>query len=180
VNTRPSPLIAAAAMVLVTLACAQRADEFSVTDRTAIAQASNQYLTALTAGDAEAYAQLFTDDAQQLVETGGMLDGRSEIRSYAEQMASTIVDSESSNILVDGSGGLAYRWMDYSLTTRRTAPDTSGVESDTTAMVSSTIEGRLLSVYERQDDGTWLIVADTWSSAAVERPTAQATESASS
>lgn len=152
--TRYTPTMLALTAAL-TAGCGQSAGDFSVPDRTAITQSSSQYLDALVAGDWDSYAELFTANAQQLTGGGGLLEGRGEIRDYVQQMEVDFVESETSNVLVGGSGDLAYRWMDYSLTF------TSQPAADST--MQSTLEGRLLSVYQRQDDGSWLIVADTWS-----------------
>ncbi len=61
------------------------------------------------------------------------------------------LDYDLPSVTIEGRGDMAYRWMDFDL--HEMVPGRDG---------PTTTYGKMLSVMERQEDGSWRIVASTF------------------
>ena len=134
-------------------ACVLPGAELTDTDRAAITAIGDRYLQAAVDGDWAAYASVFADDAAELPPGGWIREGQSAIRSAAEQIAADFTSYNTSNATIAGGGGVAYRWMDYDLT----SVAAEGAEP-------FTYYGKLLTVVKKQPNGSWVMVASMWNS----------------
>ena len=135
--------------LLAILGCAPAPRTFTDADRTANLALSQAFRDKAMAKDWEGVGKLYVENAQMLPPNSPTLRGRAAIQGY---MAAFPPITEF--ILVDdtivGTGDRAYAIGHYHLTLGLTG---SPVDS-----------GKFLDVRERQADGSWLYVADMFSS----------------
>jgi uncharacterized protein (TIGR02246 family) len=147
------------AMGLATLvACAPKPAD-TAADEAALRADPVAWFDAFNAGDADAIAALYTEDAVFLPPNVPAVAGRAAIRDY---VASDIEASKGAGIKnnmgeitgVGVSGDLGWVSGSFSVT------DASGATVDT---------GKFLSVYQRVN-GDWQMIRDTWNSNAAPAP----------
>lgn len=144
-------MMAAAALA----ACSGKGSD-AAEERRQIDEAYDRWIVAYETGDAEGVANLFTADAVYAANTGQVLNGRNEIRTgvaawiqgasrVGERRRQARLDLERESQRLVQQGPFAH---DLSRFTIRMDPP--GCVVDT---------GQALAVWERQDDGRWLIDA---------------------
>jgi len=141
----------ALALTLATVACGTSVAELTEEDRAVITAIGDSYLQALVDGDWAAYTSLFAEDAVEFPPSSSVVQGRSAMRAFGESLRRDFTSFQSANVTIAGQGDLAYRWMDYDVTS---VPAEGGEQT--------TYYGKLLSVMRKQADGSWMIVADMW------------------
>lgn len=135
-------------------------EEVATTDAAAIEQTirarAQEFGAAVAARDPAAIGALYTDDA--IIQSPGeppATGGASVQEDWTENFANVpdaTVDGETVTVMVAGSGELAVE--DGRYTFSGTAPDGTAISE----------EGKYLTVWELQDDGTWKIAAESYSS----------------
>jgi uncharacterized protein (TIGR02246 family) len=145
---------------LIALAGCQKAVEDTTADEAEIAKSAPAWAAAYNAGDADALAAMYWEDATLQPPGAPSAIGRNAIRAFlAADTANSKAAGVTMNIpqagAVDVSGDLAYEAGTYSVT------DASGATVDT---------GKYIGVFQKRD-GKWLYIRDTWNS---DRPPAAA------
>lgn len=138
---------------LVALAGCQKAAEDTTADEAEIAKSAPAWAAAYNAGDADALAAMYSEDATLQPPGAPAATGRDAIRAF---LAADSANSKAAGVTfhipqagaVDVSGDLAYEAGTYSVT------DASGATVDT---------GKYIGVFQKRD-GKWLYVRDTWNS----------------
>lgn len=108
------------------------------------------------AKDADKWATYFAEDASGLFPGDGMLNGKAAIKGA---MATYLADPnfsvtlQSTRAIASKGGDMAYSQGTYTMTV--TNPKTKKPVTD---------KGKYLTVYTKQPDGSWKIVADTFNS----------------
>ncbi len=98
----------------------------------------------LSPEDNDAWARLFTADARMMFQHTPMISGREAIREWGETGSPVALSVSFANIEIDGGGNWAWSTATYVATFEgMDAPD----------------RGKQLTVFRRQDDGTWLQAA---------------------
>jgi len=155
-SSRRLPTRAAAAL-LVTLAavslagCQTPADEeLAAADVNAVRAVVAAYFDAANAGDAAAWAALYTEDAVIMPPESPVVEGRGAIEAWLE-MLPVITDAEGAALEVQGTGSLAYLRGTYSM--NLVIPGVREAVSQ---------RGKFLQIYARQTDGSWRLARDIW------------------
>lgn len=147
------PLCAAAVLLVVAAACGGSSGEpLSQTERDSLRSADRQMQEGVLAGDWDAVAGHYAEDAYLDPPEATPVRGRDEIRNYFVSTLSAVDEFELEPLFVDGEGDLAYVRGRWSVTAR--VPEAGG---DTSTVRDG---GSYLVVRRRQDDGRWLIVQD--------------------
>jgi len=141
------------AVGLVTLAACQMAPKNTAADESAIREISAAWAAAYNAGDADAVAALYAEDAVVQPPGAPAAVGRAAIREF---VAGDIATSKAAGLTLNIPGGgtvgmsgdLAYEAGTFSVT------DASGATVDA---------GKYLAVSQKKD-GKWLTIRDTWNS----------------
>lgn len=141
------------AVGLAALAACQQGAQSTAADESAIREISPAWTAAYNAGDADAVAALYAEDAVVQPSGAPSAAGRAAIRDFiAGDSAASKAAGLTMNIVggtaVGVSGDLAYEAGTLSVT------DASGAAVDT---------GKFLSVFQKKD-GKWLLIRDTWNS----------------
>ena len=132
--------------LLVAAACTLATEQ---SDLDAISGLLSEFEAALTAGDAAAYAALFTPDAVSLSPGKPDETGREAIQAAVQaqtdraSLSISMVSSREMEIANDW----AYVWATYTGTTTPRSGDTP----------SEIISGRIVNILKRQPDGSWKI-----------------------
>jgi uncharacterized protein (TIGR02246 family) len=126
--------------------------EFSEADLTAIHQVFEQHREFSFAGDNDADALLYSEDAVRLPPNGPPIEGREAILASMAQFDS-VLKFDLEMIEVEGSGDLAYVWNDYKL---------SVISRGSSEPVSSS--GKAILILRRGSDGQWLFHRVIWNS----------------
>lgn len=109
-----------------------------------------EVLQALGNGDWESYFSYLAPDIEWMVPNGGWVRGEAAVRDFVSRFESMNgIEVLSRN--VDASGDLAYRTVDYVMRADLTESDEELV-----------YPGKMLTVYRRQADGTWLVQTEIW------------------
>lgn len=119
-------------------------------------QLENEWSKAYIAGDANALASMYTDDAYSMPDNAPMMKGRDKILSSNKEEIQSGVKYTSltaKTLDVYGSGDIAYEIGTYSLT--YILPNMTESVTD---------KGKYLDVWQKQADGSWKIKADIWNS----------------
>ncbi len=150
-------LVAAFALSLTSVASRAAAQEvasgvLSDEDVAAIANTIDTFVRANLAGDWAAAAALFTEDAVRMPPNEPVIEGRAAIEAAMAQIES-FTDFTATPLEIDGRGGLGYSRISFSITF--TIPDMPEPVSDT---------GKVIVIWRKQADGSWLIAADIWNS----------------
>ena len=122
-------------------------------DEAAIRAAGAAWFTAYTAGDVDALAALYADDAVVSVPGAPAARGSAAVR---EALAKDVAASSGGGFIlaqaqqsdVGSSGDLGWEWNTFNVS------DKSGAKVDA---------GKYLTLFERRD-GKWLIIRDIWNS----------------
>ena len=152
------------AVGLVALAACQQGAQNTAADESAIREISPAWGAAYNAGDADAVAALYAEDAVVQPPGAPSAAGRAAIRDFiagdsAASKAAGLTMNIAGGTTVGISGDLAYEAGTISVT------DASGATVDA---------GKFLSVFQKKD-GKWLLIRDTWNSdnAAAPAPAAE-------
>ncbi len=150
-------LVAAFALSLTSVACQPAAQEaasgaLSAEDVAAITNTIDSFVRANLASDWAAAAALFTEDAVRMPPNEPVIHGRAAIEAAMAQIES-VTDFTATPLETDGRDGLGYSRISYSMTY---------TISDIPEPVSET--GKVLVIWRKQADGSWLAAADTWNS----------------
>ncbi len=160
-TTRLAALVAAGALAFA--GCAQKgpAPADTAADEAAVRAINPTWFKAYNAGDADAVAALYADDAVLSIPGAPPARGRAAIReAFVKDIAAaaaaggTYGQSPGSDVAI--SGDLAYEWNTFTVT------DKAGATVD---------KGKYLTVYARKN-GKWAIVRDMWNSDAPPAPAA--------
>ena len=149
-----SKLMAFAVSFVALAACTQTAPPAAnVTDENALRAVNVAWNKAYNAGDGEAVAALYADDAVLNAPGAPPARGKAAIREYYLKdapafAASGLTAADDPATDVGQSGDLAWEWGVYKAT------DKSGAVVDT---------GKFLSVLQRKN-GKWMLIRDTWNS----------------
>ena len=157
---------AAVVVLLAALACGEPAPEpLSQADRDAVRQAGREMQQAVRAGDWDAVAAHYEEDAFLAPPDAPAVTGRAAIRDHFAAAMGGITDYERDPQTVQGEGDLAYVRGSWSSTSRA-----AGAAGDSAVRR----EGGYLVVRRRQADGSWLIVEHIVHSGPASRPTPSA------
>jgi ketosteroid isomerase-like protein len=148
-------LLALPALALASAACGPAAQEvgpLSEEDVAALEGAIQEYVQSALAGDLDTWAGLWAEDAVKMDPNSPALEGREAIR--ASMAALSMTEFTASVAEVDGRGDLAYVRGAFSARgTVEGMPEPLVVE-----------QGKYLTIFKKQPDGTWLIAIDIWNS----------------
>jgi ketosteroid isomerase-like protein len=131
-------------MVLVVVACAPAGSKPSPE----LAAAAEKWQAAMNAGDVDAIAALYWDDARLLPPNAGMQTGHAAVRASFEGMIAAGLRAELPTVEATMAGDIGYRIGSYTLT----APD--GTVAD---------RGKFIETW-KNEGGTWKISNDIWNS----------------
>ena len=150
------------AVGLVTLAGCQMASKDTTADEATIRESAPAFAAAYNAGDTDALAAMYWEDAVLQPPGAPAATGRDAIHAFlAGDSAATKAAGLTMNIpeagAVDVSGDLAYEAGTYTVT------DASGATVDA---------GKYIGVFLKKD-GKWLYIRDTWNSDMAPAPAAE-------
>ena len=123
----------------------------SEADRTAIRQASENYVRLANAKDWKGAAALYADDATILPSDQAAVQGRAAIQTWMET-APPLSNFQMQSLEIEGRGDLAYDRGTYSLT--MTPAGAAPIEG----------HGKYLAILRKQADGSWKMQRDIWNS----------------
>lgn len=133
--------------LVAVLGCQSQAPTFTPQDEATIRAELDSALVAITDGNWTAWADIFADDAVLQPPHAPTVSGRAALEDWGKQ--ALIVQSMTwPNASVHGDGDMAWVTTDYQLQLKDGTPD----------------QGKQLAVYHRQADGTWKVVAVSFSS----------------
>jgi len=149
-------LTAVLALALASTACqppAQEAGALSEGDIAAIKSIGPALDETVLAGDWGAVLELFAEDILLMPPNGSVIQGRATMKEYVESLPITFTEHKVELVEIDGYGDLAYA--------RGTL-----AEAYTIPGLAEPIEdvGKLLFIFRKQADGSWLIAVDIWNS----------------
>ena len=121
-------------------------------DRTAIRTRIADFDKAMVAADVPAILSAYTDDALLFPPNAPMVRGRAAIQKFFEGFP-RITQFKQSVVEVEGQGDLAYPWGTFE--TAMLPPGAKGPVQD---------KGKVLAVWRKQGDGTWLASRVSWNS----------------
>jgi uncharacterized protein (TIGR02246 family) len=116
-------------------------------------QLEDKWCATLVAGDLTALADMYTDDAYSLPNNMPMLKGRSAILEghKKELQGVKYITSSAKTLDVIGDGDIAVEIGTYTSTF---------VPVNTTEQINE--NGKYVNVWQKQADGSWKILTDTW------------------
>ena len=117
-------------------------------DAPAIRQALSDFVLHAVAGDWDALAALYTEEAVVMPPNQELVIGRSAIRNLFSAL--TVSDFQLEPIEIGGRGDVAFARGTYSWTVRVGEGE------------PVTDHGKLLTIWREQADGTWLLSQDIW------------------
>ena len=117
------------------------------------------YLDAANAGDAAGWAALYTEDAVMMPPNSPAVEGRAAIESWLAMLPVKITDAEGTALEVVSAGSVAYVRGTYSMSLQ-----IPGLPEPVPQ------QGKLLQIYARQPDGSWLLARDIWNANAPAGP----------
>jgi uncharacterized protein (TIGR02246 family) len=120
-------------------------------DETALRRALDAYFDAATSGDTARWAALYATDAVILPPNSATVEGRGAIETWLRALPVVIAEAHGEALEVDGNRDLAYVRGTYAMS-MQVPGGTQPVRQ----------EGKLLQIYLRQPDGTWLLARDIW------------------
>jgi len=157
-------LVITLAMLCFTFSCQKQAEEAKPAvdveaDITAIKEVLNQYAVACNTGDFDLWISLWTDDGIQMPPDAPAVFGKEQIleatKPTFEQMTLDIAITGIEDAKVYGDLGLTH--CNYTLAV---TPKAGG---ETIIVMPN---GKALTLYERQSDGSWKIIYDCFNSSA--------------
>lgn len=119
-------------------------------DAAAIRQGSADFVRHAVAGDWEALASIYTEEAVVMPPNQELVIGRSAIRNLFSVLA--VSDFQLKPIEIDGRADLAFSRGTYSWTVRVGEGE------------PARDHGKWLTIWRKQPDGTWLLSQDIWNS----------------
>ena len=144
----------AALFALAVSGCAPQVDVEA--DKAAIRDLSDvQWLNAEQAKDVDTVLSFFADDASSFPPNASIVTGKEAIRARVSELYSGprfAFSWQTTKVEVSRSGDLAYSHGTY----EETVNDPEGNPV--------TDKGKWVTVWEKQPDGTWKVVADIWNS----------------
>ena len=144
----------AALFALAVSGCAPQVDVEA--DKAAIRDLSDvQWLNAEQAKDVDTVLSFFADDASSFPPNASIVTGKEAIRAHLSEAFSRrdfAISWQTTKVEVSRSGDLAYSHGTY----EETVNDPEGNPV--------TDKGKWVTVWEKQPDGTWKVVADIWNS----------------
>ena len=120
-------------------------------DQTTVRSALNDYFDAAKSGDASRWAALYANDAVIMPPASATVEGRPAIETWLKALPVVITEANGEALEVDGRGDLAYVRGIYAMNV--SVPSVPQPVRQ---------EGKLLQIYARQQDGTWLLARDIW------------------
>ncbi|MEQ1867393.1 MAG: nuclear transport factor 2 family protein, partial [Micropepsaceae bacterium] len=120
-------------------------------DETALRGALDDYFSAAVSGDASRWAALYANDAVMMPPNSAAVEGRGAIETWLKALPVVITEMDGEALEVDGTGDRAYVRGTYAMS-MKVPRVTQPVRQD----------GKLLQIYARQQDGTWLLARDIW------------------
>jgi uncharacterized protein (TIGR02246 family) len=146
-----------AAQVVVAVACVPRAGRESVEapGLRAVAEAIHaQYTASLRAGDADAWAALWTEDGIQMPPDAPAVSGRAQIRETVRGLLAEFrVEMQIQTAEVRGAGDWGFARGTYTATL---TPKRGGA--------AIPVEGKFMTILAHQADGSWKIYRDIFNS----------------
>lgn len=144
------------------ISCSQPTAKFdSAAAKTGIDSGNAILSTSLAKGDTQAIANLYTKDAIVLPPNTEMVQGRDSIKSFWESVTKMgIVNIHLTTTNITGSGNIAVETGKYDL---EVYPEGKEAIND---------HGKYLVVWQQQNDNSWKIIRDMWSSDVVPTPPA--------
>jgi uncharacterized protein (TIGR02246 family) len=142
-------------LILALTGCQQpapQAPDTRAADETAIRAAVDDQVRANSAMDAAKAASFYTDDVVGMAPDAPVVQGRANMQKYLETMFKEKPEFSfnMAKVEVAQSGDLAYSWG----TGKVTVKDRKGKVAETSFKSAS--------VWQKQADGGWKMVADTW------------------
>ena len=126
----------------------QPAVGLSEPDKEAIRQLFAKTVTALRAGDWDAFTETFADDVVFHVSGGPALHGRDELKNWVSQGPKPTSAFDFTNVEIIGDGNLAYATSDIAINLQGVPPD----------------KGKQLVVLRKEPSGEWKTVAVSFNS----------------
>jgi uncharacterized protein (TIGR02246 family) len=127
----------------------------AASDVDALNRLQKQVDSAIIAGDTERYLTLITDDAVLMPPNGPAVSGRNAIGSWNRAMSSQVriqdYASRDEEIVVAGDWAFRRATVNWTLT-----PTAGGLPVRDV--------GKFIIIYRRQQDGSWKVARDIWSS----------------
>lgn len=121
-------------------------------DRKAITEAVARLDQAVLAGDPASAVALYADDAVLGHPNAPELRGRAAIQTFFERIAKMSAFKQDV-VEVEGRGDLAYTWLKFAM-----------VANPPGAKVPLKDTGKLLAIWSKQPDGSWLVRRAAWNS----------------
>ncbi|MEP7227365.1 MAG: SgcJ/EcaC family oxidoreductase [Gemmatimonadales bacterium] len=146
-------MLGALALIALTAVGCQRSQAgLTDADRTAIRTRVADFDKAMVAADVGAIVSAYTDDAVLFPPNAPMVRGRAAIQKFFEGTPK-ITRFEQSVVEIEGRGDLAYPWGTF---------ETTMLPPGGKAPVQD--KGKVLSVWQKQRDGSWLASRVSWNS----------------
>jgi len=145
------PKIIFGAVAVLVLACQTKPPAISEADTAALRENVNRYVATSLAGDWDGWASQLTEDAIFLQPNGPAVEGRAAIRAWITAFAG-MASFTATPVEIVGVSNVAYARGTYSFAM---GPKAALQVSDT---------GKWLTVYEKQNDGSWRIKRNIWNS----------------
>jgi uncharacterized protein (TIGR02246 family) len=124
-------------------------------EQAAIREIDHEMVRALNARDVERWLGFVTDDVRMQPPNEPILKGKPTVREMLEGLFAlpdfSVTHGDPDRIVVSQSGDLAYISYAYALT----VPNEEGG--------SVTEEGKDISIFQKETDGTWKLAIDMWS-----------------
>jgi len=146
-------LVLAALLVFAASGCAPKVDVEA--ERAALLQVDADWAKAAVAKDLERWLSFFADDAVMLPPNAPIMTGKDAIGKLWSEMFATpgfTLSLQPTKTEVSRAGDLAYILGTYKVTMND--PEGNPV----------TDRGKYVTVWKKQPDGTWKVVADIWNS----------------
>lgn len=140
-----------AVVVVMLVACGQQADPAA--DEAAIRAAVTEWSAAARAEDADAFTSFYADDAVLMLEGSADVSGKSAIREAIGGMMQDpnfALGFTTTNVVVSGSGDVAYETGRYALT----------MSDASNSNAPATQTGAYVVVWRKQPDNSWKVVVD--------------------
>jgi uncharacterized protein (TIGR02246 family) len=156
---RKISLIAYVALFLLTVGCSTSSNvpapppDTRPADVQAVKDVEKAWVKNISSRDADKFLSYFAQDASALYAGAGILNGKAAIKcAVAPYFADPNLSAtfQSTRMVASKGGDMVYSQGIYTLTT--TDPRTGEPVTD---------KGKYLTIYMKQDDGSWKVVADT-------------------
>lgn len=141
-----------ALIALTAVGCQRSQAGLTDADRTAIRTGIADFDKAMIAADVPAVVSAYTDDAVLLPPNAPVVQGRAAIQKFFEGFPK-ITRFDQSAVEIEGQGDLAYAWGTF---------ETTMLPPGAKAPVED--KGKVLAVWRKQGDGSWLASRVSWNS----------------